>query len=147
MGSYPTRPFWPVTQHLDSFPCGINNSRFCGLLGQIPDLLRRPAGATADQVEAGIAIDECAPNGTSTLNRGWTHASLVKFLEVVDEHNITAVTIWTPDALLQPTKVSTCPWFFPTLRQWALGKRLSPAKSDDTSVDVPPMVVAGRHGS
>lgn len=121
MGTYPGswsagRSF-PAAQFLKPYPCASNASRLCGVEGQIDDMLRIGAHAPSGQLQAGLWMGPCAPNGTTT-QQGWTEEALGDFLGYLALRDVRAVAVWTDDALLLPSSFSTCDWFVPTLRAW-----------------------------
>ena len=116
MGTYPLGNHhfsFPAASKLKPYRCPDAPHRWCGVEGQILDFLEK--GVNPGQLQLGISPDGC--NGTHT-GGGWTQAALQDFLEFCDEKGVRVLTVWTGDAFLLPTKVTTCPWFVPTLKGW-----------------------------
>lgn len=109
---------FPANEFLKPYPCPGNHTRTCGVEGQVLDMRRLGADAAGGQLQPGLSMSGCRAN--STTPNGWDAVSLAAFLDFLDTQEVRVVTIWTDDAMLLPESFSTCPWFVPTLRQWAL---------------------------
>ena len=122
MGTYPggwaKGISWPAWKYLKPYPCPGNASRSCGVEGQVLDMIASGADPSY-QLQPGIWIDACFPNGTMT-QQGWTEKALHSFLKVLDSSGVKVLTIWTGDAFLLASSRRTCPWFMPALHAWAL---------------------------
>jgi hypothetical protein len=121
MGTYPgswsAGNSYPAWLFLESRPCAWNASRSCGVKGQVEDMLALGANASSGQMQPGLWMGPCEPNGTTT-REGWTQAALAEFLRYLTANDVRAVGIWTDDAMLLPSSYSTCTWFISTLRAW-----------------------------
>ncbi len=61
---------WPAWEYLKPYPCPTNPARTCGVEGQITDMIENGADPSY-QLQPGIWIDECFPNGTMTQQVRW----------------------------------------------------------------------------
>jgi hypothetical protein len=108
---------FPAAQYLHSYPCPKYPQKTCGLEGQVLDMLKHGVNPNG-QLSPGIAPNLCSADGLSTSN-GWTKASLTEFLEFLDTKQVRTVTLWFSNALQLFADSYTCPWFIPTLAEWA----------------------------
>ena len=133
MGSYETTgdAFPGKNRSVAPVPCaglpGRSNSpagRWCGLEGTITDMLAH--NATPQQIVPGIWMDPCRPDGLQTMS-GWTQLVLREFLDFAASKQVDTIAIWT-DGAMEVTRpypmgnpgLSTCDFFVPELRRWAL---------------------------
>lgn len=124
MGTYPGSwskgISYPAKDHLEAYPCPHASGRWCGIKGQLKDMVQQGVNASSLQLQMGIRVDACLPGGVTAS--GWTQAALKSFLEYADEEGVQVIAVWTEDAMiLKPETTFTCPWFIAELRRWALG--------------------------
>ena len=122
MGTYPgswsRNLSYPAAQFLHSFPCPNYPQKTCGLEGQVEDMLKHGANPSTGQLSPGLCPDICSADGKSTAN-GWTQESLATFLAFLDAKGVRTVTLWFSNALQLFNDGFTCPWFVPSLLDWA----------------------------
>ena len=117
---------FPAYSHLESKPCPGYPKKTCGLEGTVLDLLSNGVDPASGQLSPGLAPDACLTecNGTACpqTGNGWTEESLKKFLVFLDSKGVRTVTLWFSNALQLYDDSFTCPFFMPTLHDWATGK-------------------------
>ena len=111
------------------------SSRWCGLEGQIEDMVRNGANGSSGQLQLGIqASGDCTGDGLTT-GHGWTEPSLEHFLAFADTQGVRVLTVWTENAFVIPRGgIRICDWFVPTLLRWArapIKSAASQLKTDD----------------
>lgn len=72
----------------------------------------------AGQLSPGLWPTSCSADGTNT-STGWTKAALEEFLVFLDKQEVRTVTVWFSNAFQLFEDGYTCPWFIPTLLEWA----------------------------
>jgi hypothetical protein len=116
-GSWSKGLSYPAAQYLDAKPCPSYPARQCGLKGQVLDMIAHSVNPNG-QLSPGLAPNICSSDGTTTSN-GWTQPALAEFLAFLSASGVRSVTLWFANALQLYDDSFTCPWFLPTLRDWA----------------------------
>ena len=114
----------PATKYLEQVQCDRSRhtvAKWCGLKGQVQDMIDAGAEPSTGQVSPGIWMNNCAktsafPDGITA--QGWTRESLRSFLNYLDTVGVRSIDMWTSN--LSENDLATCDWFLPELRRWRL---------------------------
>ena len=112
----------PAFKYLDQVECDPDRhtvAKWCGLKGQVQNMLDAGADASSGQLSPGIWMNNCMsttehPRGITA--QGWTQASLRDFLDFLDSVGVRSIDMWTSN--LSDNDMNTCSWFLPELRRW-----------------------------
>ena len=114
----------PAFKYIEQVECDPKRhtvARWCGLKGQVQDMIDAGADAASGQVSPGLWMNKCmktsaAPGGVTA--QGWTQESLRGFLDYLDTVGVRSLDMWTSN--LSDDDLDTCEWFLPELRRWRL---------------------------
>ena len=94
-------------------------AKWCGMKGQVQNMLDAGADAASGQLSPGIWMNNCVNTTEHPLGvtaQGWTQASLRDFLDFLDSVGVRSIDMWTSN--LSDNDLNTCAWFLPELRRW-----------------------------
>eukprot|EP01043_Picozoa_sp_COSAG02_P018302 COSAG02_NODE_852_length_16531_cov_9.899586_5_plen_401_part_00 len=112
----------PAYKYLEQEECNPKAhtvAKWCGIKGQVQNMLDQGADAASGQLSPGIWMNRCAKtvaHPTGITEQGWTQDSWKNFLEYLDTVGVRSVDMWT--SLLSSNDIDTCEWFLPELKSW-----------------------------
>ena len=115
-------PAFRYLQQEECNPRAHTVATWCGLKGQVQDMLDAGMDPTSGQLSPGIWMNRCATTlqfPTGITEQGWTEASFTEFLAYLDTVGVRSVDMWT--SLLSKNDLETCDWFLPSLKKWRAG--------------------------
>lgn len=110
----------PAFKYLEQVECDPTRhtvARWCGLKGQVQNMLDAGTNAGSGQLSPGVWLNECHVSRqfpTGVTKQGWTQPSLRSFLAYLDTMGVRSVDLWCDDKPLE----GTCPWVYTELARW-----------------------------
>jgi hypothetical protein len=112
----------PAYKYLEQEECDPDRhtvAQWCGLKGQVQDMIDAGADPASGQLSPGMWMNNCVktsqfPDGVTA--QGWTQPSLRAFLDFLDSVGVRSIDMWTSN--LSDNDLDTCDWFVPELRRW-----------------------------
>ena len=119
----------PAYKFMEQQECDPNRhtvAKWCGMKGQIQNMIDAGADPASGQISPGIWMNNCVlstkfPTGVTA--QGWTQTSLRSFLDYLDTVGVRSVDMWTSN--LSENDLKTCDWFLPELLRWRNNTNIS----------------------
>ena len=112
-------PAYKYVEQKECNPKAHTVAKWCGIKGQVQNMLDQGADAASGQLSPGIWMNRCAKtvaHPTGITEQGWTQDSWKNFLAYLDTVGVRSIDMWT--SLLSANDIDTCEWFLPELKSW-----------------------------